>query len=143
MDATEFAELPVRHNEDNINSELAKQCPLKVNIYTMDSPNTKTSLLLQSHFSRLALPSTNYLMDMKSVLDNAPRVLQAMVEKCDELLESGLNSGNDKLFALTAYQCILTAQVQETRKAELSFSSLIPEAKSDSSSATVQMLQAG
>ena len=44
VDATEFAQLPVRHNEDNINSELAKQCPLKVNIYTMDSPNTKTRL---------------------------------------------------------------------------------------------------
>ena len=24
VDATEFAQLPVRHNEDNINSELAK-----------------------------------------------------------------------------------------------------------------------
>ena len=84
VDATEFAELPVRHNEDNINSELAKQCPLKVNIYTMDSPNTKTSLLLQSHFSRLALPSTDYLTDTKSVLDQAPRVLQAMVDVAGE-----------------------------------------------------------
>ena len=84
VDATEFGQLPVRHNEDNINSELAKQCPLKVNIYTMDSPNTKTSLLLQSHFSRLVLPSTDYLTDTKSVLDNAPRVLQAMVDVAGE-----------------------------------------------------------
>ena len=28
VDATEFSQLPVRHNEDNINAELAKQCPL-------------------------------------------------------------------------------------------------------------------
>ena len=83
-DATEFDQLPVRHNEDNINSELAKQCPLKVNTYTMDSPNTKTNLLLQSHFSRLTLPSTDYLTDTKSVLDNAPRVLQAMVDVAGE-----------------------------------------------------------
>ena len=82
VDATEFSQLPVRHNEDNINAELAKQCPLKVNIYTMDSPNTKTSLLLQSHFSRLVLPCTDYLTDTKTVMDNAPRVLQAMIDVC-------------------------------------------------------------
>ena len=69
VDATEF---------ENINSELAKQSPL------MMTPNTKTSLLLQSHFSRLALPSTDYLTDTKSVLDNAPRVLQAMVDVAGE-----------------------------------------------------------
>ena len=84
VDATEFSQLPVRHNEDNINAELAKQCPLKVNIYTMDSPNTKTSLLLQSHFSRLVLPCTDYLTDTKTVMDNAPRVLQAMIDVCAE-----------------------------------------------------------
>ena len=30
VEATEFSQLPVRHNEDNINTELAKQCPLQV-----------------------------------------------------------------------------------------------------------------
>ena len=30
VDSTEFAELPVRHNEDTLNTELAKNCPLKV-----------------------------------------------------------------------------------------------------------------
>ena len=91
VDATEFSQLPVRHNEDNINAELAKQCPLKVNIYTMDSPNTKTSLLLQSHFSRLVLPCTDYLTDTKTVMDNAPRVLQAMIDVCGERVV-GLNT---------------------------------------------------
>ena len=84
VDATEFSQLPVRHNEDNINAELAKQCPLETNIYTMDSPNTKASLLLQAHFSRLVLPSTDYLTDTKTVMDNAPRVLQAMIDVCAE-----------------------------------------------------------
>lgn len=84
VDATEFSQLPVRHNEDLINTELAKQCPLEVNIYTMDSPNTKASLLLQAHFSRLVLPSTDYLTDTKSVMDNTPRVLQAMIDVCAE-----------------------------------------------------------
>merc|ERR1711862_375235 len=65
-------------------TELAKQCPLKVNPYTMDSPHTKTSLLLQSHFSRLTLPCSDYLTDTKSVMDNAPRVLQAMIDICAE-----------------------------------------------------------
>merc|ERR1712183_786828 len=82
VDATEFNQLPVRHNEDNINTELAKQCPLKVNVYTMDSPNTKASLLMQAHFSRLTLPCSDYLTDTKSVMDNAPRVLQAMIDIC-------------------------------------------------------------
>ena len=30
VDSTEFAELPVRHNEEILNTELAKKCPLKV-----------------------------------------------------------------------------------------------------------------
>ena len=51
VDATEF---------ENTNSELAKQSPLKM------TPNTKTSLLLRSHFSRLTLPSTDYLTDTKN-----------------------------------------------------------------------------
>jgi activating signal cointegrator complex subunit 3 len=86
VDATEFAELPVRHNEDNLNTELAKSCPLKVNAYMMDSAHTKASLLLQAHFSRLQLPSPDYLTDTKSVMDQALRVLQAMV---DVVAESG------------------------------------------------------
>ena len=46
-----------------------------------------------------------------------------------ELLDDGLHTGNDKMFALTAYQMILTAQFEESRKAELSFSPRIQDAK--------------
>ena len=35
-DCREFAEMPVRHNEDLLNTELAKQCPVQLNPYTMD-----------------------------------------------------------------------------------------------------------
>ena len=84
VDSTEFEQLPVRHNEDVINAELAEGCPVKVNQYTMDSPHTKAHLLLQAHFSRLLLPSTDYITDTKSVMDNALRVMQAMIDVCAE-----------------------------------------------------------
>ncbi|XP_018018509.1 activating signal cointegrator 1 complex subunit 3 [Hyalella azteca] len=78
--AYEYAELPVRHNEDNLNEQLAKQCPLPVNACTFDSPHTKTFLLLQAYMTRLPLPSVDYLTDTKSVLDQSLRILQAMLD---------------------------------------------------------------
>ncbi|KAK7480738.1 hypothetical protein BaRGS_00027999, partial [Batillaria attramentaria] len=78
--AQEFAQLPVRHNEDQVNSELATKLPLEVNPHSFDSAHTKTHLLLQAHFSQLPLPSTDYHTDTKSVLDQAIRVLQAMLD---------------------------------------------------------------
>jgi activating signal cointegrator complex subunit 3 len=84
VDSVEFSQLPVRHNEDLVNADLAKTCPLEVNAYTMDSPHTKAHLLLQAHLSRLPLPSTDYVTDTKSVMDNALRVLQAMLDVCAE-----------------------------------------------------------
>ncbi|XP_065574248.1 activating signal cointegrator 1 complex subunit 3-like [Artemia franciscana] len=79
-DVQEYAELPVRHNEDNQNAELAKLCPVEVNQYTFDSPHTKAHLLFQAHFSRLPLPISDYHTDTKSVLDQAIRILQAMLD---------------------------------------------------------------
>ena len=43
------------------------------------------------------------------------------------LLDTQLKSGNDKGSALTAYKLILRTQSEESRKAELSFSSYIPD----------------
>ncbi|XP_046420627.1 activating signal cointegrator 1 complex subunit 3 [Neodiprion fabricii] len=79
-DAYEYNQLPVRHNEDLLNEELAKMCRHAVDSSTLDSPNTKTFLLLQAHFSRLPLPCADYLTDLKSVLDQAIRILQAMID---------------------------------------------------------------
>lgn len=79
-DAFEFSELPVRHNEDGLNADLAKIVPWSTENMAMDSPHTKTYLLLQAHFYGIALPITDYINDTKSVLDQVPRVLNAMVE---------------------------------------------------------------
>uniref|UniRef100_H2Z644 Activating signal cointegrator 1 complex subunit 3 n=1 Tax=Ciona savignyi TaxID=51511 RepID=H2Z644_CIOSA len=83
--AQEYHELPVRHNEDGINSDLAKELPIKVDGNSFDSPHTKTLLLLVSHFQRFTLPSTDYVTDLKSVLDQAIRVLQAYVDYSADL----------------------------------------------------------
>ena len=72
----EFATLPVRHNEDQVNAELAKALPVDVGSMTMDSSHTKAHLLLQAHFSRQQLPMADYVTDTKSVLDQTIRVLQ-------------------------------------------------------------------
>jgi len=107
--ATEYSELPVRHNEDNLNAEMAEELPWKVcflfhppflqsflcrlfaliegekkkkkkkkkpNSFTFDSPHTKAFLLLQAHFKGSPMPITDYLTDLKMVLDQAVRILQ-------------------------------------------------------------------
>ncbi|XP_054637611.1 activating signal cointegrator 1 complex subunit 3 isoform X1 [Dunckerocampus dactyliophorus] len=79
-DAEEYAELPVRHNEDQLNSQLAQQLPLEVNPHSYDSAHTKTHLLLQAHFSHAQLPCSDYTTDTKTVLDNAIRICQALLD---------------------------------------------------------------
>ena len=44
--ASEFNEVPVRHNEDNLNEALAKICPLSSDRSRMGVPNEKAYLLL-------------------------------------------------------------------------------------------------
>ena len=50
----EYEELPVRHNEDSVNSELAQQLPVPVRNTNYDLPSTKAHLLLHAHFSRIS-----------------------------------------------------------------------------------------
>eukprot|EP00743_Colponemidia_sp_Colp-15_P009223 GILK01010071.1.p1 GENE.GILK01010071.1~~GILK01010071.1.p1 ORF type:complete len:1391 (-),score=337.99 GILK01010071.1:97-4269(-) len=78
--AAEFDELPVRHNEDQINAELATMVPLSVDMRTVDDPHTKAHLLFQAHFHRISLPISDYITDTKSVLDQCIRVIQAFVD---------------------------------------------------------------
>ncbi|CAH8598661.1 unnamed protein product [Heterobilharzia americana] len=78
--AHEYFLLPVRHNEDEMNKVLASQLPLPA-IGAMDCPHTKTHLLFQAHFSRIEeLPIVDYRTDTRSVLDQAIRILQAMLD---------------------------------------------------------------
>ncbi|GAB0096726.1 activating signal cointegrator 1 complex subunit 3 [Sergentomyia squamirostris] len=80
----EFDQQPVRHNEDKYNEELGKMCRITVPASICDSPYTKTFLLMQAHFGRVPLPNADYHTDTKSVLDQAIRILQAMVDVCAE-----------------------------------------------------------
>ncbi|PRP78838.1 activating signal cointegrator 1 complex subunit 3 [Planoprotostelium fungivorum] len=74
-EASEYRELPVRHNEDKLNEELSRDLPWEVDMRMMDSPHVKAHLLLQAHFSRLEnLPISDYVTDTKSVLDQAAMV---------------------------------------------------------------------
>ena len=79
-DASEYDELPVRHNEEHVNAQMAEELPWKVDHRLIDSPHTKALLLLQAHFARAPLPMSDYVTDTRSVLDQSIRVLQAMVD---------------------------------------------------------------
>ena len=76
----EYEELPVRHNEEKLNAELAKQVPWSVDDLALDEPSTKANLLFQAHFSRIPLPISDYITDTSSVLDQAIRICQAMID---------------------------------------------------------------
>ncbi|XP_036325635.1 activating signal cointegrator 1 complex subunit 3 [Rhagoletis pomonella] len=104
-DSYEFDQQPVRHNEDKYNEELAESCRFRPPAPTWDSPYTKTFLLLQAHFSRLSLPNSDFLTDTKSALDNATRVMQAMV---DYTAERGWLTTTLRLQQLM--QCVIQAR---------------------------------
>lgn len=85
--ATEFDELPVRHNEDLINAELSAHLPLDASIMglPMHDPHVKAFLLLQAYFSRIDLPISDYVGDQNSVLDQSIRIIQASIDIFAEL----------------------------------------------------------
>lgn len=105
--ATEFDELPVRHNEDLINAELAGNLPLSPNDLglPMWDPHVKAFLLLQAHFDRIELPITDYVGDQNSVLDQSIRICQAAI---DVLAEMGHVSAVKAMANLM--QCIKSAR---------------------------------
>lgn len=80
--AAEFDELPVRHNEDNLNRTLCGKVPYAVDQHHLDDPHVKANLLFQAHFSRAELPISDYVTDLKSVLDQSIRIIQAMIDIC-------------------------------------------------------------
>ena len=99
-DVPEYDELPVRHNEDLMNESLEKKLPVRVsptmkkgmstfggkpvNVGFEDS-HVKAFLLLQAHLNRLrSLPCSDYAKDTTSVLDQAIRIIQAMIDVAAE-----------------------------------------------------------
>ncbi|ROW16805.1 hypothetical protein VPNG_01737 [Cytospora leucostoma] len=85
--ATEYDELPVRHNEDLINAELSRNLTFPGTSFglPMWDPHVKAFLLLQAHMSRIGLPITDYVGDQTSVLDQAIRIIQASIDILTEL----------------------------------------------------------
>jgi activating signal cointegrator complex subunit 3 len=79
-DAFEFSQIPVRHNEEDLNEALAKLCPFEVDHLHLDSPHIKTNLLIQAHCSRLPLPISDYVTDSKLVTDNCIRIILVMID---------------------------------------------------------------
>eukprot|EP00658_Telonema_sp_P-2_P023494 TRINITY_DN19421_c0_g1_i1.p1 TRINITY_DN19421_c0_g1~~TRINITY_DN19421_c0_g1_i1.p1 ORF type:complete len:944 (-),score=197.13 TRINITY_DN19421_c0_g1_i1:126-2957(-) len=79
-DAQEFADLPVRHNEDKLNMDLARKVPLGIDARNADSAHVKAFLMFQAHFERAPLPISDYYTDQRSAMDNSVRVLQSMVD---------------------------------------------------------------
>ena len=105
--ATEFDELPVRHNEDLINAELSKNLPLSADGLglPMWDPHVKAFLLLQAYMSRIDLPISDYMGDQNSVLDQSIRIIQASI---DVLTELGYLSSCTMM--MTLLQCIKSAR---------------------------------
>ncbi|KAI9669391.1 MAG: hypothetical protein M1831_000427 [Alyxoria varia] len=105
--ATEYDELPVRHNEDLMNAELAKNLPLDASIMKLPmwDPHVKAFLLLQAHFARIDLPISDYVGDQISVLDQSIRIIQAGI---DVLVEHGYKSSSLRMMQLL--QCIKSAR---------------------------------
>ncbi|KAL1337994.1 DExH-box ATP-dependent RNA helicase DExH14 [Arachis hypogaea] len=80
--ASEFDELPVRHNEEKYNEGLSQKVKYPVDNNRLDDPHVKANLLFQAHFSQLDLPISDYVTDLKSVLDQSIRIIQAMIDIC-------------------------------------------------------------
>lgn len=109
--ATEFDELPVRHNEDLINAELAGNLPLSTESMgdlPLWDPHVKAFLLLQAYMSRIDLPISDYVGDQTSVLDQGIRVIQASI---DVMAELGYIPACQML--VTLLQCIKSARWPE------------------------------
>ncbi|KAI9689957.1 MAG: hypothetical protein M1822_009839 [Bathelium mastoideum] len=105
--ATEYDDLPVRHNEDLINAELSNGLPLQAGNLSlpMHDPHVKAFLLLQAHFSRVSLPITDYVGDQNSVLDQSIRIIQAAI---DVLAELDMLSSCHRMILLL--QCVKSAR---------------------------------
>ncbi|KAJ2737262.1 Pre-mRNA splicing, partial [Coemansia sp. BCRC 34490] len=88
--ADEFEALPIRHRESGLLARLANRVPVALPSSSppsaageassrWQSPRVRTHLLLQAHFSRLALPA-DLAADQAWVLARAVPLLQAMVD---------------------------------------------------------------
>ena len=80
--ATEFSEVPVRHNEDKELTEYCKSLPLT--ILDFEDPHSKTLILLTGHLYRVDYNISDFYTDLSSILDQINRVMQALLDICLE-----------------------------------------------------------
>ena len=84
--ASEFATLTSRQGENNRLQKIMNNMPQMVEsskataALDYDDPATKALVLLQSHFSRLPLHSTDLTADTHTVLSSAVKLIQALVD---------------------------------------------------------------
>ena len=82
--ASEFDQMPVRHNEDCECAKIIESGRLRfpLDAGNADDPHTKVNILLQAHIGNLGgvLPNADFTLDTRSCLENAPRIVQAALE---------------------------------------------------------------
>jgi replicative superfamily II helicase len=109
---SEFDELPVRHNEELLNQELANEITFKLpDAMEFEDPHVKGYLLLQAYIERSKLPISDYITDTKSVVDQVGRLLAALLFIATE--------GREGLFhgMLDVTAAVITAKQSMTRRA--------------------------
>jgi pre-mRNA-splicing helicase BRR2 len=77
--AVEFEDVPIRHHEDQALSKIYERLPVRLSNVDYQSPNFKTCLLLQAHFSRLPLPA-DLATDQQLILSRVIKLLSAAVD---------------------------------------------------------------
>lgn len=74
--AAEYSSLSVRHHEENILKQLSNRIPQKLpEGHKFNDPHCKANLLLQSHLSRIILP-TELQSDKDDILKRTVRLIQ-------------------------------------------------------------------
>ncbi|ABN64909.2 DNA-directed DNA polymerase [Scheffersomyces stipitis CBS 6054] len=87
-EAAEYDELATRHGEELINMEMSQAMRFPAEDLECEyiwDPHVKAYLLIQAFISRVELPIADYAQDTVSVLDQALRILQALVDTASEL----------------------------------------------------------
>lgn len=77
---------------------------------------------LQAHFSQLELPITDYVTDLKSVLDQSIRIIQAMIDIC-------ANSGwlSSSIICMHLLQMVMQVFISPCSPADLFFLSSVAQ----------------
>lgn len=77
--AAEFESIPIRHHEDQLLRKVYDRVPVKLANVDFESPHFKVNVLLQAHFSRLALPA-DLAADQALILGKVLNLLAACVD---------------------------------------------------------------